>query len=104
MTTTAGSTGLGEGRTPPGGASEELVRAEIAGVVLRLERAVGDVVGDGDVIVLLESMKMEIPIFAETSGTITRLTVTENSTVQLGDVIATVVGGADASPAVPLSR
>jgi biotin carboxyl carrier protein len=70
---------------------EDPIRTEIAGIVLRLEVAVGDRVSDGDVVALLESMKMEIPVIAETAGTVARIAVTENGAVKVDDVIATLI-------------
>jgi acetyl-CoA carboxylase biotin carboxyl carrier protein len=50
----------------------------------------GDTVTDGDTLVILESMKMEIPVLAETDGTITELAVAEGDVVQEGDLIAVI--------------
>jgi acetyl-CoA carboxylase biotin carboxyl carrier protein len=50
----------------------------------------GEVVGEGDTICILESMKMEIPIEATAAGTISELNVTEGGVVQEGDVIAVI--------------
>jgi biotin carboxyl carrier protein len=50
----------------------------------------GASVGDGDTLVILESMKMEIPVLAESSGTVTKLAVAEGDVVQEGDLIATI--------------
>jgi len=50
----------------------------------------GDSVDDGDTLVILESMKMEIPVLAETSGTVSELKVAEGDVVQEGDVIAVI--------------
>jgi len=50
----------------------------------------GDAVEDGDTLVILESMKMEIPVVAETAGTVTELRVAEGDVVQEGDVIAVI--------------
>jgi biotin carboxyl carrier protein len=50
----------------------------------------GDVVGEGDTLVILESMKMEIPVVAETPGTVTKLAVAEGDVVQEGDLIAVI--------------
>ena len=77
-------------RTPPADSEEDPIRTDIAGVVLRLEVAVGDRVADGDVVALLESMKMEIPVIAEAAGTVARIVVAENGTVRVDDVIATL--------------
>jgi biotin carboxyl carrier protein len=50
----------------------------------------GDAVEDGDTLVILESMKMEIPVLAEGAGTISALNVEEGQVVQEGDVIAVI--------------
>jgi biotin carboxyl carrier protein len=52
--------------------------------------AAGDSVADGDTLVILESMKMEIPVVAEGSGTVQELRVNEGDVVQEGDVIAVI--------------
>lgn len=52
--------------------------------------AVGDQVGPDDTLVILESMKMEIPVLAETAGTVAELRVGEGDVVQEGDVIAVI--------------
>ena len=64
------------------------VRSEMAATVWKVVAAVGDVVGPDDVLVVLESMKMEIPVIADTSGTVTSLPVAEGALVQEGDVLA----------------
>ena len=50
----------------------------------------GDQVQDGDTLVILESMKMEIPVLAEGAGTLAKLHVAEGDLVQEGDLIATI--------------
>jgi len=50
----------------------------------------GDQVEDGDTLVILESMKMEIPVLAEGAGTLAKLHVAEGDVVQEGDLIATI--------------
>jgi biotin carboxyl carrier protein len=50
----------------------------------------GDSVADGDTLVILESMKMEIPVIAEDAGTVTKLAVAEGDVVQEGDLIAII--------------
>ncbi|HTA06908.1 MAG TPA: biotin/lipoyl-binding carrier protein [Streptosporangiaceae bacterium] len=66
------------------------VRAEMVANVWKVVAAEGDAVGDGDTLVILESMKMEIPVLAEDSGTLTRLAVAEGDIVQEGDLIAVI--------------
>ncbi|MBV9315163.1 MAG: acetyl-CoA carboxylase biotin carboxyl carrier protein subunit [Pseudonocardia sp.] len=91
MTATTGTPGPAAGREHSTDPREDPIRTEIAGTVLRVDVEVGDFVAEGDVIALLESMKMEIPVIAETTGTIAQIMVTENSTVGVDDIIATVV-------------
>ena len=64
------------------------VRAEMVANVWKVVVAEGDSVADGDTLVILESMKMEIPVLAEQDGTVSALHVAEGDVVQEGDVIA----------------
>ncbi len=66
------------------------VRAEMVANVWKVVAAEGDQVNDGDTLVVLESMKMEIPVLAEDSGTVTSLGVAEGDVVQEGDLIAVI--------------
>jgi acetyl-CoA carboxylase biotin carboxyl carrier protein len=66
------------------------VRAEMVANVWKVVAAEGDSVADGDTLVILESMKMEIPVLAESSGTLARLAVAEGDVVQEGDLIAVI--------------
>ena len=61
--------------------------AEMVANVLTLAVAPGDRVAAGDTVVLLESMKMEIPMLAERGGTVTAIKVTVGDVVQDGDVL-----------------
>ena len=63
------------------------VSAEIVANVLSVDVAVGDTVGPLDSVVLLESMKMEIPVLAEEAGTVAEVMVAEGDVVQEGDVL-----------------
>jgi len=58
--------------------------------VWKVVAAEGDTVADGDTLVILESMKMEIPVLAESPGRVTRLAVAEGDVVQEGDLIAVI--------------
>ena len=64
------------------------IKASMAGSVWKIQVKVGDSVANGDDIVILESMKMEIPIAAEADGQITELLVNEGDFVNEGDVLA----------------
>jgi len=66
------------------------VRAEMVANVWKVVVAAGDVVADGDTLVILESMKMEIPVLAEGGGTVTEVAVSEGDVVQEGDVLVVV--------------
>lgn len=66
--------------------SVEIV-AEMVANVLSVACAVGDTVAAGDTVVLLESMKMEIPVLSEHPGTVTAIKVTSGDVVQEGDVL-----------------
>jgi biotin carboxyl carrier protein len=68
----------------------EDIRAEMVANVWKVVVSEGDSVQDGDTLVILESMKMEIPVIAETSGTVTKLAVSEGDVVQEGDLIASI--------------
>lgn len=67
----------------------EEIRAEIVANVLNLVAQEGDDVTEGDTIVLLESMKMEIPVVTESAGRL-RLAVKEGDVVQEGVLLAVV--------------
>jgi acetyl-CoA carboxylase biotin carboxyl carrier protein len=66
------------------------IRAEMVANVWKVVANQGDSVEDGDTLVILESMKMEIPVLAEGSGTLSELRVEEGQVVQEGDVIAVI--------------
>ncbi|WP_327047715.1 biotin/lipoyl-binding carrier protein [Microbispora sp. NBC_01189] len=66
------------------------VHAEMVANVWKIVVSEGDVVDEGDTLVILESMKMEIPVLAEDPGTVTKLQVKEGDVVQEGDLIAVV--------------
>jgi acetyl-CoA carboxylase biotin carboxyl carrier protein len=69
--------------------SEEVL-AEMVANVWKVLVSVGDEVGEGDTLCILESMKMEIPVEATASGTVAELNVSEGGVVQEGDVIAVI--------------
>jgi acetyl-CoA carboxylase biotin carboxyl carrier protein len=68
----------------------EEICAEMVANVWKVVVAAGDEVQTGDTLVILESMKMEIPVIAEVDGTVQELRVAEGDVVQEGDVIAVV--------------
>ncbi|MEI2728938.1 MAG: biotin/lipoyl-binding carrier protein [Candidatus Nanopelagicales bacterium] len=66
------------------------VRAEMTANVWKVLVAAGDTVSDGDTLVILESMKMEIPVIAEEDGTVSEVRVAEGDTINEDDVIAII--------------
>ncbi|GAB2594297.1 biotin/lipoyl-binding carrier protein [Kribbella endophytica] len=66
------------------------VVAELVANVLKITAKAGDSVGPQDTLVILESMKMEIPVLAEVAGTITEFKVSEGEVVRDGDPIAVI--------------
>jgi len=67
-----------------------VIAAELVGNVLKVVVKQGERVDAGDTIVLLESMKMEIPVLTEFPGVVTDVAVHEGDNVQEGDVLAVV--------------
>ena len=66
------------------------IKAHITGTVWKIEAKVGDVVDEDDVVMILESMKMEMPIEAPADGEITAILVAEGESVQEGQVVAQI--------------
>jgi acetyl-CoA carboxylase biotin carboxyl carrier protein len=63
------------------------VEAHITGVVWKIEVQVGDSVEEGDTVVVLESMKMEMPVEAEDDGTVAEIRCAEGQPVSEGDTL-----------------
>jgi acetyl-CoA carboxylase biotin carboxyl carrier protein len=66
------------------------VRAHITGTVWKIEATVGTQVSEGDIIVILESMKMEMPIESPCAGKVKEVKVKEGEAVDEGKVVALV--------------
>jgi len=66
----------------------EQIKAHITGVVFQIAAKPGDRVGAGDPVIVLESMKMEIPVEAPRAGVVKEIKVEEGQTVQEGDTLA----------------
>jgi acetyl-CoA carboxylase biotin carboxyl carrier protein len=64
------------------------VLSELNAVVLKIEVALGDRVREGDTLIVLESMKMEIPVAAPGDGTVTAILVKERQVVEEGQKLA----------------
>jgi acetyl-CoA carboxylase biotin carboxyl carrier protein len=77
--------------TSPGAEHEEHelpdVEAHITGTVWKIEVEVGDTVQEGDAVVILESMKMEMPVEAEDPGIVTEIRCSEGQSVSEGDTL-----------------
>jgi acetyl-CoA carboxylase biotin carboxyl carrier protein len=63
------------------------VEAHITGTVWKIEVEVGDAVEEGDAVVILESMKMEMPVEAEDPGVVIEIRCTEGQSVSEGDTL-----------------
>ena len=63
------------------------VEAHITGTVWKIEVAVGDSISEGDTVVILESMKMEMPVEAEDEGTVKEVLCEEGQAVNEGDTL-----------------
>jgi len=63
------------------------VPAHITGTVWKIEVQVGDQVSDGDTVVILESMKMEMPVEVEDDGKVAEIRCEEGQSVNEGDVL-----------------
>jgi biotin carboxyl carrier protein len=68
----------------------EEIRAEMVANVWKIVVAEGEAVEAGATLVILESMKMEIPVITDSAGTVAALHVSEGDVVQEGDVIAVI--------------
>jgi acetyl-CoA carboxylase biotin carboxyl carrier protein len=68
----------------------EKIEAEIVANVLKVVAREGQDMAAGDTVVLLESMKMEIPVLTESAGTLIKIAVKEGDVVQENDLIAVV--------------
>jgi acetyl-CoA carboxylase biotin carboxyl carrier protein len=70
-----------------GAANVANVDAHITGTVWKIEVKVGDTVEEGDTVVILESMKMEMPVEAEDEGTVAEIRCAEGDAVSEGDTL-----------------
>jgi acetyl-CoA carboxylase biotin carboxyl carrier protein len=74
-------------KTQQEGAQLPNVEAHITGTVWKVECKVGDEVEEGDTLVILESMKMEMPVEAEDDGTVKEIQCEEGQAVSEGDTL-----------------
>ena len=75
---------------PAAGAGSVKVSAAVPGKVVKIVASVGQSVKAGDSVVIVESMKMEIPVVAPQDGTLAAINVSEGTPVEVGDLIATM--------------
>lgn len=73
-----------------GAAGSVKIEAGAAGKVFKLEKKVGDAVKKGDAVVIIEAMKMEIPVVAPEDGTVASIDVAVGDAVEAGAVLATL--------------
>lgn len=73
-----------------GGAGSVKVEAGAAGKVFKIEAKVGQAVKTGDPVVIIEAMKMEIPVVAPQDGTVASVDVSVGDAVEAGAVLATL--------------
>jgi len=66
------------------------VVSDMAGTVWKIRASVGDQVEEGDIVLMIESMKMEIPLEAPSSGRVAEVLVEEGSSVADGQVVARI--------------
>ena len=66
------------------------ITAHITGTVWKIEKQVGDVVAEGDAVVILESMKMEMPVESPVAGKVGEIRCAEGDAVEEGAVLAIV--------------
>ena len=74
----------------PSGAGRITVKAGAAGKVFKIEAAVGQSVQPGDPVVIIEAMKMEIPVVAPEAGTVVSIDVAVGDAIEAGAVLATL--------------
>lgn len=80
-----------EEAAPAGGDAGSIeVTASVPGKVFKIEASVGQTVKSGDPIIILEAMKMEIPVVAPEDGTVASIDVAVGGAVESGDVLATM--------------
>ena len=70
--------------------AQEKVEAPITGKIISIEVKVGDTVEEGDIVCMLESMKMENPITSPVDGTVAEISVQPDQVVKPGDVLALI--------------
>ena len=86
----AAPTAAPKAAAPAGGAGSVKIEAGAAGKVFKIEASVGQAVKAGDAVVIVEAMKMEIPVVAPQDGTVASIDVAVGDAVEAGAVLATL--------------
>ncbi len=68
------------------------IKAHITGTIWKIEVAIGDAIDEDDVVVIIESMKMEMPVEATSDGRVVEILVTEGEAVAEGQVLVRIEG------------
>ena len=68
--------------------AQTALESHVSGTVWKIERQIGDALAAGDTVMVIESMKMEIPVEAPSAGTLLKLLVAEGDAVSEGQVLA----------------
>ncbi len=79
-------------RPVPSGGGSKKVEAPLPGLILRIEKNKGSRIKEGEVLLVLESMKMETEIYAPATGTVTDIMVNQGDQVKAGDTLAVISG------------
>ena len=82
--------GNGAAAAPAAGAGSIKVEAGAAGKVFKIEASVGQKVSRGDAVLIVEAMKMEIPVVAPEDGTVASIDVAVGDAVEAGQTLATL--------------
>ncbi|MGE3711443.1 MAG: acetyl-CoA carboxylase biotin carboxyl carrier protein subunit [Hyphomicrobiaceae bacterium] len=72
--------------------TKHAISSDVTGTVFKIETAVGAAVSSGDTLIVLESMKMEIPVEAPASGMVVEILVAEGDAVSEGQALAVLEG------------
>ena len=86
----AGAVAAAPAAAAPAAAGAVAVKASVPGKVLKVEASVGQAVKSGDSIIILEAMKMEIPVVAPQDGTVAGINVSVGQAVESGDLLASL--------------
>ena len=70
--------------------AQEIVEVPLTGKIISVNVKPGDAVKEGDILCLLESMKMENPILAPVGGTIVEINLSSEQVVEAGDLVAVI--------------